>query len=296
MLISASRRTDIPTFYSEWFFNRLKEGCALARNPMNPRWVSRVSLKPDDVDGIVFWTKNPAPMLERLAELDAYQCAFQFTITPYGRDVELNVPDKREVIIPAFRTLSERFGAERVTWRYDPIFLSERYTFDYHIRAFGEICELLSGKTKRVTISFLVPYRSILASLRPLGVEYERSEQLRLAERLKTIADDCGIEIAACCDAELRERGIAPAKCVDGGLFGLNAKRDKNQRENCNCSASVDIGEYATCRHGCRYCYANHSQRQVEVKTTAHDPNSPLLSGALRDGDEVRERNSGTNG
>jgi hypothetical protein len=152
MIISASRRTDIPSYYSEWFFNRLKEGFVLVRNPMNIHQISRINLSPNVIDGIVFWTKNPVPMLEKLAELRNYIYYFQFTITGYGSDIECNLPDKNKIILPAFKKISEIIGADRIIWRYDPIFFNPKYTFDYHIRAFGKIAETLSGYKKSYNI------------------------------------------------------------------------------------------------------------------------------------------------
>ena len=139
MILSASRRTDIPNYYSEWFINRIREGFLYVRNPMNPHQISKINLSPDVIDCIVFWTKNPINMLEKLEELKPYMYYFQFTLTGYGRDVEPNLPHKREVLIPTFQRLSEQIGKERVIWRYDPIFLSDRYTVEYHIKAFEEL-------------------------------------------------------------------------------------------------------------------------------------------------------------
>ena len=150
MIISASRRTDIPNYYSEWFFNRIKEGYVLVRNPMNISQVSKISLSPDVVDGIVFWTKNPLPILDRLEELREYTYYFQFTLTPYGKDVEPNVPSKNDLIIPSFRKLSERIGKERVVWRYDPILFNDKYTMDYHIKYFKALAAKLTIIRKNV--------------------------------------------------------------------------------------------------------------------------------------------------
>ena len=136
MILSVSRRTDIPNYYSEWFYNRIKEGFAYARNPMNPRQVSKIAISRDVVDCIVFWTKNPEPMMGRLDELSAYPYYFQFTLTGYGRDMERNVPHKRDKMIPIFQNLSSRIGAERVIWRYDPIIFTKTYTPEYHLKAF----------------------------------------------------------------------------------------------------------------------------------------------------------------
>ena len=126
MIISASRRTDIPAFYAEWFFNRIKEGYVLVRNPMNYHQVSKISLSPAVVDGIVFWTKNPLPMMTRLDELREYPYYFQFTLTPYGKEMEPGLPSKKAVLIPVFRELSRKLGPDRLVWRYDPILLNPR--------------------------------------------------------------------------------------------------------------------------------------------------------------------------
>jgi hypothetical protein len=132
MIISASRRTDIPSYYSEWFFNRLRGKFVLVRNPMNRHRVSEISLSPDSVDCIVFWSKNPHPMLDKLYLLNCYPFYFQFTLSSYTTDIETGGPRKRE-IIETFKTLSDKIGAYRVIWRYDPILLNEAYTVVYHV-------------------------------------------------------------------------------------------------------------------------------------------------------------------
>lgn len=146
MILSVSRRTDIPNYYSEWFFNRIKEGFVYVRNPMNVHQVSRIDITPEMVDCIVFWTKNPEPMLERLDELALYNYYFQFTLTGYGTDIECNVPNKKEKIIPIFQKLSEKIGRQKVIWRYDPIIFNEKYTPEYHLKAFEQI----AAKTERI--------------------------------------------------------------------------------------------------------------------------------------------------
>ena len=149
MIISASRRTDIPTYYSEWLFNRLNEGYVLVRNPMNTHQISKISLSPEVVDGLVLWTKNPIPMLDRIHELERYNFYFQFTLNAYGKEVEPNVPSKNDIIIPAFIKLSKLIGRNRVIWRYDPIFFNENYTLDYHCRYFKKLASMLSNYTEK---------------------------------------------------------------------------------------------------------------------------------------------------
>ncbi|MCL2071584.1 MAG: DUF1848 domain-containing protein, partial [Oscillospiraceae bacterium] len=155
MIISASRRTDIPAFYADWLINRLNAGHCLVKNPFNPQQIRRVSLLPEDVDGIVLWTKNAAPLLPKIAILDKFQYYFQHSITPYHSDIENGLADKKTVVIPAFIELAKRVGAERMIWRYDPIVINERYTHDYHIGAFSRLCELLTGSTRKCVISFV---------------------------------------------------------------------------------------------------------------------------------------------
>jgi len=149
MILSTSRRTDIPSYYSEWFFNRIKEKYVLVRNPMNYHQVSRIDLSPEVVDCIVFWTKNPMPMLSQLEQLQNYRYYFQFTLTGYGQDVERNLPSKKEVILPAFQRLSKEIGREKVVWRYDPIFFSEKYSMEYHCRCFSKMAEELAGSVAK---------------------------------------------------------------------------------------------------------------------------------------------------
>ena len=298
MIISASRRTDIPTYYSEWFFNRLREGYVLVRNPMNARQISRISLSPEAVDGIVFWTKNPVPMLSRLGELEPYPYYFQFTLTAYGRDVEPNLPGKNGVLIPAFQELSRMAGRERVVWRYDPIFLSDRYTVEYHCRYFRVLAAKLGEYTEKCTVSFLDFYRSTARNMRSLHIrEMTAAQQREMMERFSEIAGEYGLYIDTCSEAiSLEDLGVSHASCVDRerleriGGYRLKAGRDRNQREECGCAASVDIGAYDTCGNGCLYCYATDSPPRAAERVRAHRPDSPILFGTVGPEDVIRER------
>lgn len=298
MIISASRRTDIPTYYSAWFFNRLREGYVLVRNPLNIHQVSKISLDPDVIDGIVFWTKNPIPMLDKLDWLKDYVYYFQFTLTSYGKDVETGIPSKKDVIIPAFQRLSDAIGPDRVIWRYDPIFLSETYTMDYHIRYFEEIARKLSPYTRKCTISFIDMYRKTQKNVAGLSMrEFPVQLQDELAGKLAEIAHSYGLDIETCSEGiDLEKYGIHHARCIDDRLFAkligcsLNAGKDKNQRAECGCIESIDIGAYNTCKNGCLYCYANYSNAAVITNAGKHDPNSPLLFGSLGPEDMVSEK------
>ena len=170
MIISASRRTDIPSCYPEWFVRRLQQGFVYVRSPFDAHRLSKVALTPDVVDCIAFWTKNPLPLMPYLDRLEPYPYFFLFTLTGYGRNVEPGVPDKADVMIPAFQQLADRIGPDRVIWRYDPIFFTDTYTMAYHVRAFRAIAEALRGCTHTCIISFLDRYRSIekaLEEMRP---------------------------------------------------------------------------------------------------------------------------------
>lgn len=298
MIISASRRTDIPTYYSEWFMNRIREGYVLVRNPMNAHQISKISLNPDIVDGIVFWTKNPTPMLSKLPMLEDYMYYFQFTLNSYGRDVENHVPSKQREIIPAFKKLSDTIGPERVIWRYDPIFLNETYSMEYHIRYFERLARELKDYTHQCTFSFIDFYRNTAKNVAGLSLcEFPPEKQRKLAKELAEIAHSYGLAIATCAEGiDLQEYGIDHARCIDDRLFAkllgcpIEAGKDKNQRLECGCVESCDIGAYNTCRNGCRYCYANFNDKTVIWNFGKHNPQSPLLFGDIGQDDKITER------
>jgi Domain of unknown function (DUF1848). len=286
MIVSCSRRTDIPAFYSDWFFNRMREGYVLVRNPMNPRQVRQVSLAPADVDCIVFWTKDPASMLDRLHLLKDYNYYFLFTLTPYDKDIEPNLPPKTK-IIDTFLRFSDKIGKKRIIWRYDPILLSTNINIDHHMDHFHDLARRLSGHTEKCIISFLDMYRhlqdkSVGLSIRPP----DEIEMRTLAEKVAEIAGSYNMHVETCAEKiDLADLGIEHGKCIDDRLISeltgvnLNIAKDKYQRELCGCVASVDIGEYNTCRHRCRYCYANVNQKKLEKNHALHHSESPLLIG-----------------
>ena len=298
MILSVSRRTDIPNYYSDWFLNRLREGFLYVRNPMNPRQVSRIELSPEVIDCIVFWTKNPAPMLERLGELSPYPYYFQFTLTGYGSDIEPGVPHKRENMIPAFWQLSKAIGSNRVIWRYDPILFTSVYTPEYHLHAFSKIAEALRGYTKQCVISFVDRYAKNSVSMKRLGAyELEQTALESFSGQLADIANKNGMTVSSCAEVmDLSHCGIGHSSCIDRKLieeiigYPLKVGKDKNQRPECGCVESIEVGTYDTCRNGCLYCYANSSQRQVDRVSQSYDPLSPLLCGQVKEGDKVTER------
>ena len=298
MILSASRRTDIPNYYSEWLARRFRAGFLCVHNPMNFRQVSRIALNPNVIDCIVFWTKNPAPMLPYLDEYRRYMYYFQFTLTGYGKDIEPGLPDKRRILIPAFCELADRIGRDRVIWRYDPIFLSDHYTLDYHVKAFTRIAEALAGRTRRVVISFLDDYEKTKRNMKGINIQGLTKEKMRrLAHSFAVIAGRYGMEIQTCAEKiDLSEYGITHGACIDREyiehLLGcrLRAGKDHGQRPECRCMESVEIGSYHTCRNGCRYCYANFSDGRVQARIRDFDVDSPILCGKMEPEDRITER------
>lgn len=298
MILSASRRTDIPNYYSEWFYNRVKEGFLYVRNPMNAHQISKIDLSPEVVDCIVFWTKNPEPMIERLDELAAYHYYFQFTLTGYGKDIECNVPHKKDYMIPVFKRLSEKIGRSKVIWRYDPIIFTETYTPEYHLKAFEQIAVALNGYTNKCVISFVDTYVKNKKSMAAIGAyQIGESELIDFSTQICCLAKKNGMSIASCAEnIDLASCGIEHNCCIDKTLIEeiigckLKVQKDKNQRLECGCVESVDIGAYNTCKNGCIYCYANDSQESVIKNCNNYAPDSPWLCGGVTKEDKINDR------
>ena len=294
MIINTGQRTDIPAFYSEWFANRLKTGFVLVRNPYNPVSVTRYRLSPDVVDLIGFCTKNPAPMLPRMDLLRDYGQYWYVTITPYGKEIEPRVPDKREVL-ESFRQLSEIVGPERIGWRYDPVFISDVYPAERHIRAFEYMAKALEGYTHTAVISFVDLYEKTkrnFPEVRPVDPE----QRLLLGKAFTETGRQYGMTIRPCGEGdELAQFGADCGGCMTVAMYeqalGRRLKVPKfvPARKECACYLGGDIGAYNTCGHLCRYCYANYDAETVRRNMAAHDPQSPMLTGHLMPGDQVHE-------
>lgn len=297
MIISVSRRTDIPAFYSGWFFNRIKEGFVYVRNPINKNLINKVSLLPEHVDCIVFWSKNPKLFLNRLNELDRFKYYFQFTINSYGKDLEPSVPVKKE-IIETFIQLSKLIGKEKVIWRYDPILISEKYTIEYHVKYFESIAKLISPFTEKCVISFIDIYKKCERNLGNTGVRELKEEEIqKISKKLMEISRRNNVLLETCAEEiELDTIGINHNRCIDNVLIEriiqkkINVKKDKNQRRICGCVESVDIGSYNSCKSGCLYCYANFNSQMVKRNVESHSLFSSLLYGKVKEADIIRER------
>jgi len=294
MIINTGQRTDIPAFYAKWFANRLKEGFVCVRNPYNPEQVSRYRLDPSVVDAIGFCTKNPVPMFPYMDLLKDYGQYWFVTITPYGRDIEPNVPDKH-VLLEDFKKLSKMVGINSVGWRYDPIFITDKYSMEYHLRSFEKMAKELDGYTETVVISFIDLYEKVKVNF-PEVQEVDQLQRLTLGKEIIRIAGEHGMKVKQC--GEGNELAVYGADC--GGCMRitdyekaigqkLEVPPFKGARDICSCYLACDIGAYNTCRHLCRYCYANASPDKVMQRSRMHDPDSPFLIGNYRENDQIHD-------
>ena len=296
MIINTGMRTDIPAFYTEWLINRIRDGYVLVRNPYNPFQVTRYSLSPEVVDLLLFCTKNPGPMLLHMDELKEYGQYWFVTITPYGKDIEPNVPDKRKVM-EDFKRLSDIIGVDAIGWRYDPILVDQVQSVDWHISEFERMAGILSGYTKVCVISFIDIYKKVERNF-PEAREVFKEDRLAIGKAFIEIAKQHNITIRPCAEGnDLEAYGADCSGCMTVKIFekALGAsldvpKRSKNQRNGeCDCLLGVDIGTYDTCGHLCRYCYANSNKVLVKENMKKHDPKSPFLIGNAQAGDKIHE-------
>jgi hypothetical protein len=294
MIISASRRTDIPAFFGEWFYNRILEKFVLVKNPMNPKSITRIDLSLENVDCIVFWTKDPQNFLDYLPKIDAlgYKYYFQFTLTSYDKTVESNVKKKTN-IIDTFIKLSNQIGKNKVIWRYDPIIINSQFSINYHIEWFEYLCNKLSNYTEKCVISFIdiEPYNFIKNAMKLKYInELTLNEIDIIAKAIHDISKKYNLKVATCSELiDLNKYGFTHNKCIDDELikklFNINVSKlkDTNQRDECKCVVSRDIGTYNTCKHNCIYCYA----RKGQSYSKDCDINSPLLCGEILENDKI---------
>ncbi len=294
MILSVSRRTDIPAFYCDWFFEQLGNDYVLVPNPINPKKIAKIKLEPmkiknvevdllgqknveveGNLEGIVFWTKNPKPMIKRLNEFGDIKYYFLYTLNAYPKNVEANLPSLEERI-ETFKELSKHCP---VLWRYDPILLADGIDVEWHKREFEKLCRELSGYTKHCKISFVIESYSG-CSKNVWAPNLTQKHEILAA--FSQIAKENNIQIEACAESgDWSKYGIAPSKCIDGEIFeellaekfkekNIFVKRKNNKldgtRKFCGCMPAVDIGRYDTCRHGCNYCYARKS-----IQKSMHD-------------------------
>lgn len=294
MILNVSGRTDIIAFYSEWFMKRYEEGFIDVRNPFYPKMISRISF--DNVDAILFCTKNPIPILKDIKKIKK-PILFHVTLTAYKNDIEPNVPPKGEVI-KAVQELSRLIGKDNLVIRYDPVFISDKYSLDYHVKAFDKLCRLLEGYVSKILISFIDDYKNVRKNEKILNFrKFTENDYKVIGESFSKSAREHGLVVHTCFeDRDLTEYGFVKDECLSvelaykltGKIFKEKWKARKERK--CNCVAMVDVGEYNSCKHYCKYCYANFDEKLVKDKFRLHDPNSSLLIGKLEDGDIIKER------
>lgn len=291
MILNVSGRTDVVAFYTDWFMNRYREGFVDVRNPFNEKLVSRIYF--EDVDAIMFCTKNPIPIVKCLKEIKK-PILFYVTITPYKKEIENNVIDKTK-IIEAVKKISDIVGIDNLYIRYDPIFINDYYTVSYHIKAFDKLCSLLEGYTKHIIVSFLDEYKNVLKNKNIL--KYKKltdDDYKKIGTSFSRSAKGRGITVQTCMEEhDLVEYGFIKGECLSHVLaYKLTGKSNFKswKARGCNCVEMVDIGSYNTCNHLCRYCYANYSEEDIRKNMKMHDKDSSLLIGHIKDDDIIKRR------
>ena len=294
MILNTGLRTDIPGFFSEWFYNRIDDGFVYVRNPYAKNQIYSYRLDPELIDCIIFCTKNPKPMFENLEKIDKFNQYWHITITPYEKEIEPNVPPMNDVL-ESFKYLSKKLGKENVTLRYDPIFINEKYTLEKHIESFEYIINSLSDYTTEAIISFIDLYEKTKRNF-PKAREVTKDERLKLGKEFAQIGKKNNITIKTCVEGtELDKFGIDSSGCMTKEVIerainkNLNIPKQKARNGECYCLLNNDIGEYNTCAHGCLYCYANSNKKLVKRNLKLHDPKSPILIGEIKEDDIIKE-------
>ncbi len=291
-ILSVSRRTDIPTYYGEWFMNRLRDGSFMTRNAYNQK-LSKYDFDVDDIDCIVLWTKNPIPFLKYVPELSKYPHYFQYTLTGYGKDLEAGLPNKA-LLLDAFDKLHQM--GSHVVWRYDPIVFTDEYTPEWHIETFEAYAQALRGKTDRCVISFVDLYNHIGSNDLKTPLNQSGFDINKFAKRIADIAKDNGMKIFTCAEIiDLSFCGIEKGKCIDPDYIEkitgktLEIGKDKAQRKECGCVESIEVGAYNTCHNGCVYCYACSNKALTNSCMTRYDKDSLLLCDSMRPNETFTE-------
>ena len=317
IIISASRSTDIPSFYPDWFIQRLKEGYVKWKNPFNGV-SSYVSFSKTRL--FIFWTKNPKPIIKYLNFLDEKieNYYFHYTLNDYDQEkLEPNVPDVQSRI-DTFIKLSEKIGKNKVIWRFDPLILTNTIGINELLIKVENIGNQIKDHTEKMVFSFadIKLYKKVQNNLRKNSINYQEfNERLmnEFASGLQKLNMHWNFEIGTCAEKiPLEKYGILHNKCIDdnliiklfnndkilmdflgvklipGDIFNSDItikktrdNKDKGQREFCGCIYSKDIGEYNTCPHLCEYCYANASKEIAIENWKRHilNPNNEMIKG-----------------
>ncbi|WP_333804923.1 DUF1848 domain-containing protein [Sulfurospirillum sp.] len=294
MIINTGTKTDIPAFFSQWFYRRIEEGFVYVRNTYNPSLVKKYLLHPHSVDCLTFCTKNPAPMLPKLHQLEPFGQFWFVSITPYGKEIEPYVPSVHDVIA-SFQSLSKSLGSHKVIWRYDPIFINDVYTVEHHIKRFDAIASSLAGYTHTCVISFIDLYAKHISSGLAISMVH-KNERIQLAQAFFKIAQKYDMSLKTCVEGkELTLYGVDCSGCMTQSVIekaigqAMSIPKKSTSRKGCSCVLENDIGMYNSCLHGCVYCYANTSLNAVRNNVKLHNPASPLLLGELLPTDTLQE-------
>ncbi len=294
MILNTGLRTDIPGFFSKWFYNRIDEGFVYVRSPYAKNQIYSYKLNPELIDCIIFCTKNPQPMFQSLEKIDKFNQFWQITINPYEKEIEPNVPPVDDVL-ESFKYLSDKLGKEKVSLRYDPIFINEEYSLESHIESFEYIAN--SEYTTEAVISFIDLYEKTIRNF-PGVREVNKEERLKIGEEFARIGRENKLNIKTCVEGtELDKFGLDSSGCMTKEVVertigkNLNIPKQKARNGECYCLLNNDIGSYNTCNHGCLYCYANSNMKLVKRNLKLHNPNSPLLIGEIEENDNIREMN-----
>ena len=286
MILQTGQRTDIPAFYGQWLINRVRQGFVDVRNPYNPIHITRYPINHEVVDGIVFCTKNPLPFIPLLHEINDYRQYWHMTITPYGADIETNVPQVA-LVIDGFKHISTKRNPQSMVWRYDPIILTHNYTIDFHFESFYKMAKALEGYTDTVVVSFIDIFDKVAQNF-PEGYRPSLDIQTKIIKELVSIAHSHHMILKTCGEGDIfKELGVNTEGCLTLDCYErawnvkLKAPKRAPARPECNCYLHGDIGAYDTCSHFCRYCYANTNQAAVSQNRMQHDPKSSLLIGTL---------------
>ena len=293
MVLMVSGRTDIVAFYTPWFMNRYKEGYLMVRNPFNPKLVSQINF--EDVDLIMFCTKNPLPIIKYLKDIKK-PIIFHITLTSYKNDIEPNVIDKNK-IIEGIKIISNIIGKENTIVRYDPILINNKYTIDYHIKGFDRLCNILDGYIEKIIVSFIDDYKNVRKNINILNYKKLTEEDYKkIGLSFSKSAKKHNMTVQTCAEkSNLEEYGFIPGECLSHELaYIMTGKKFKTQktRKNapCNCVEMADIGVYNTCNHRCKYCYANFDENQINKHIKNHNSLSPLLIGNIEKDDVIKIR------
>lgn len=294
MILNVSGRTDVVAFYMDWFMKRLESGFVYVRNPFYYDLVHKIEFK--DVDMIVFCTKDPRNILKYLDDIKI-PFVVHVTLTPYGKDIEPNVPDKN-VTIETIKKISKRIGKDHIFWRYDPILLNEKYDTDYHLNSFEGMCEKLDGFIESVIVSFIDYYKNVEHNMDALNLKDITSIDLeKIGLGFSNIANKHVMTVQTCAEEEtLFQYGFIQRDCITSDLVEKIAEvsieeKWKARKGKCNCVKMYDIGAYNTCSHLCKYCYANFDEKTVGINRSRHNADSPLIIGDVKEGDIIKDIN-----